>query len=152
MANVEMLRPYVEQKVAELLGVEKVNVDDNGNIPIRSGSAVCFARLLEGPTGPMFRVFSPLLQGVKPTPALLERLNAMNADVPYVRFFHIEDVVYCSTDLVAENMQREEIEHVLSAITFNADQIDDLLKNEFGGERMIEEEHEEKPEDDSGYL
>lgn len=152
MANVEMLRPYVEQKVAELLGVEKVNVDETGNIPIRSGSAVCFARLLEGPTGPMFRVFSPMLKGVKATPALLERLNTMNADVPYVRFFHVEDVVYCSIDVVAENMQREEIEHALSAITFNADQIDDLLKNEFGGERMIEDEPEAKADDGSGYL
>lgn len=153
MADIEMLRPYVEQKIAELLGVERVKVDAEGDIPIRAGSAVCFVRLLNGPTGPMVRIFSPLLGGVEGSPQLLAKLNQLNGAAPYVRFFHVEDAVYCALDLLADNVQREEIGNAINVISVHADQLDDLLKNEFGGRRMIEEDDAAKPaKDQTGYL
>jgi hypothetical protein len=85
MTSIEVLRPYVDQKVAEYLGVEKVQKDDDGDIPIRQGSVAYFVRLLEGPSGPMLRVFSPLLRNVEKKPELLDRLNELNGSTPYVR-------------------------------------------------------------------
>jgi hypothetical protein len=153
MATLEMLRPYVEQKIAEVIGADSVKVDPDGDIPIRSGSAVCFARLIEGPTGPMFRVFSPMLRGIDGSPRLLERLNQLNVGVPYARFFWHDEVIYCAADLLAENIQGEEIANALSAVSIHADKLDDLLKDEFGGERMIEEDETPKPgPGDSAYL
>jgi hypothetical protein len=152
MANAEMLQPYVQQKVAEFLGIEKVSLDPDGDIPIRYGSTVCFARLLEGPGGPMLRVFSPFLRGVKKTTKLLERLNDLNARAPYVRLFWLGDQVFCATDLLAENLQPEEIRNAISAVSFAADALDDPLKKEFGGERMIEEAGAEKPPSATSYL
>jgi hypothetical protein len=153
MATIEMLRPYVEQKIAEVIGADAVTSDPDGDIPIRAGSAVCFARLVEGPSGPMFRVFSPLLRGVKQSRQLLERLNELNVGAPYARFFVLENTVFCASDLLAENIQVEEIANVLGAVSTHADQVDDLLKNEFGGERMIEEDDSPKPRPgDAAYL
>src|SRR3954470_21850688 len=104
MANIEMLRPYVEQQISQIIGVEELRKDADGDIPIRSGSALTFARLLDGPTGPMFRVFSPLLGEVKKSNKLLERLNEINTASPYVKFFWLNDQVLCSMDVSAENL------------------------------------------------
>ena len=153
MANIEMLRPYVEQQVSQLLGVEKLQVDQDGDIPIRSGSSVTFARLLDGPTGPMFRVFSPLLLDIKGSPELLGKLNELNSGAPYVRFFWTNDAVYCAADLKADTLDPGEIKNVLDAVTWHADQFDDALKKEFGGRRMMENEEPPKPAaQDSSYL
>ena len=153
MTTIEMLRPYVAQKVAELLGIEKVKVDPDGDIPIRAGSAVSFARLLDGPTGPLFRVFSPFLLEVKQSPKLLDKLNELNTASPYVRFFWIQDTVYCSTDMKADTLEPEEIQNAIGAVGWHADNFDDLLKGEFGGHRMIEDEELPKPAGkDSTYL
>ena len=152
MTNAEMLRPYVQQKVQEFLGVEQLQVDADGDIPIRQGSSVSFARLLDGPTGPVFRVFSPLLSGITKSTELLERLNDLNAGAPYVRFFWAADHVFCAIDLKADTLEPEEITNAIGAVAWHADNIDDLLKKDFGGTRMVEDETPPKPASDTTYL
>ena len=139
-----MLRPYVEQKVAEYLGIEKVAVDDDGDIPIKAGSAVCYARLFDSSNGPIFRAFAPLLLDVPKSEALLERLNELNGIAHFVRYFWQAEQVFCSVDLPAEDLQPGEIQLALLAVSVGADEYDDELKTAFGGRRMIE--GEPKPE------
>jgi len=143
--NAESLRPYVLQAVASILGLTSVKADDDGDIPIRQGSAICFARLLDGPTGPLLRVFAPMLKNVAKSEALLERLNGLNASAPYLRFFWVEGVIFCAIDLMAENLEKEEIGNALLIVGWFADNLDDILKKDFGGERMVEEEELPKP-------
>lgn len=154
MTTVEILRPYVMEQVASLLGVEQVKLDEQGDIPIRRGSAVVFGRLMEGPSGPMFRLFSPLLGGLDKSPNLMERLNQLNMESPYVRFFWVDEHVYCAMDMLAEELQPKEIGNAIEAMTWNSDRLDDLLKADFGGERMVEESEAPKPptQGDGGYL
>jgi hypothetical protein len=143
--NAEVLRPYVLQAVASVLGLTSVKVDDEGDIPIRQGSAVCYARLLDGPTGPLFRVFAPMLKNVAKSQALLERLNGLNAAAPYLRFFWVDGVIFCAMDLMAENLEKEEIGNALLIVGWFADKLDDMLRKDFGGERMLEEDEIPKP-------
>ena len=145
MATAEMLRPYVEQKIAEYLGIEKVALDADGDIPIKAGSAVCYARLFDSSNGPIFRAFSPLLLDVPKTEALLERLNGLNQTAQYVRFFWQAEQVYCSVDLPAEDLQPSEIHIALLDVSVSADRFDHELKGEFGGRRMLEDEVPPKP-------
>jgi hypothetical protein len=157
MATAEMLRPYIEQKIAAYLGIEKVEVDSDGDIPIRAGSAVCYARLFDGGNGPVFRVFSPLLLDVPKTEPLLERLNELNQTSHYVRFFWQSEQVFCSTDLPAETLRPDHIENSVLAVSWHADRFDDELKAAFGGRRMLEEENPPKPDPKAdakpdGYL
>ena len=146
MANAEMLQPYVEQEIARFLGIDTVTRDEDGDIPIRFGSAVCFARLFDGPAGPIFRVFAPLLGGVDATVDLFARLNQLNLDSVLLRFFWNENVVLCTVDLPAQNLQYSEIADAVGAVAAWADELDDLLKAEFGGQLLAEEE------DDSGQT
>jgi hypothetical protein len=155
VTTVEVLRPYIEQTIAETLGLENVKRDGDGDIPIVSGSVVTFARLIEGPTGPILRLISPLLRDVKKTRPLLEHLNQINGFAPYVTFFWAQNQVFCSMDLLAENLQAKEIENALGAVGWQADHLDDLFQKEFGGQRMIEESEAVKPprqEGGPGYL
>ena len=39
MANADMIRPYVEQQVAAILGIEQLKKDDDGDIPVEIGRA-----------------------------------------------------------------------------------------------------------------
>ncbi len=144
MATVQMLRPYVEKTVAEFLGLENVEIVDDGDILIRAGSAISFAQLLDGPTGPMFRVFSPLLTEVKKSPQLFERLNDLNSASAYIRFFWADDVIYCATEFLAETLQPDDIVNGVGVVSWHADQLDDFLQSEFGGQRMREEEEATK--------
>lgn len=156
MANIEMIRPYVEKKVAEYLGADSVKTNPDGSIPIRFGSTACIVNLVEGPSGPMMRVFSPFIQEVEKTPELLEKLNQLNSTAPYVRFFWLEQSVYCSVDVIATDLETGEIANALSAVAWHADNFDEQLVKEFGGKRVFEEEppkDEKAPEAGTGqYL
>ena len=145
MTNAEMLRPYVAEQVASILGLETVKIDSDGDIPVRHGSAVSFVRVVDGPMGPYLRVFAPVLRSVQKSEALLNRLNELNASSPYVRFFWSNDQIFCSSDTHAEDLQRSEINNALGAVGWHSDNLDDALKNDFGGERMVEEEELAKP-------
>lgn len=155
MANIEMIRPYVEKKIAEYLGIESVKTDPDGDIPIRFGSTVCVVKLLEGPTGPMMRVFSPFIREVQKSTELLEKLNEMNSAAPYVRFFWLEKTVFCAIDVIATDLEKDEIGNALSAVAWHSDNLDEQLIKEFGGKRVFEDADEkEKPAGaaDTSYL
>ena len=159
MTNADMIRPYVEQQVAALLGRDTVMKDEDGDIPVVGGSCVTFISVVDGPNGPMVRFVAPLLHEVQKSPELLERLNQLNVASPYVRFFWVNEQVLCSMDLDAEDIQRDEIGNALSAVSWHADNFDDTLQKDFGGKRMIEPgqmnstaEGNEKPGEAPGYL
>ena len=147
MANADMIRPYVEQQVAAILGIEQLKKDDDGDIPVVSGSCVTFISVVDGPTGPMVRFVAPLLHEVKKSPELLERLNQMNTTSPYVRFFWVDEEVLCAMDIAGEDVQRDEIGNALGAVSWHADNFDDALQKDFGGKRMIEPDEANKAAD-----
>lgn len=137
VASIEVIRPYVEKKVAECLGVDSVKVDADGDIPIRQGSAVSIVRLVDGPGGAMVRVFSPILAEVTKTPELLEHLNQMNTDASYVRFFWAAEQVLCAVDILGEDLQVSELANALRAIALSADNMDDSMMETFGGHQFF---------------
>lgn len=141
MANAEMLRPYIEQTIARFLGLDSVARDADGDIPIRMGSTVCFARLFDGPDGPIFRVFAVLLSGVESSRRLLERLNELNTGGVLLRFFWSEGAVICRADVPAQNLHHTDIAEAVAGVGTTADALDDLLIEEFGASMF--------PDDDS---
>lgn len=63
VTRIEVLRPCVEQTVKAFLGVERLEVLEDGTIPIRAGSTAVNVQLIDGPRGahPLLRVSSPVL-------------------------------------------------------------------------------------------
>lgn len=157
MATADMIRPFVEKAVAQTLGLEKVSVDEDGDIPVSDGTSVTFVRVLDGPVGPIVRFFSPMVSEVKKSPSLLERLNELNINVPYVQFFWVNDQVMCNLDLDAESLQAEEVGKALGAVVWHANRFDEPLQKEFGGRTAIPAEEAQKPPAEgptgpAGYL
>ncbi len=145
MPDAEMIKPYVEQKIGEMLGRDRLDYDEDGDIPIRHGSSVSFVRLFDGPAGPILRVFSPLLGELKVSRKLLARVNELNAGSTLLRFFFAQGTIFCVVDLPAQDLQPGELQQAVSAVAGTADRLDDLLKDDFGGRRMIEEDDAVKP-------
>ena len=146
MAKAEVIQPYLEKLMKELLDVESLIVWDDGTIPVHSGSAGIYIRLIERDDRPLVHISSPLLGGVPSTPALLERLNEINAASVQARVFWTGDQVIAALDLLAEALDREELSVAVDLISGFADHWDTELRAAFGGETSFEEAKPDPPE------
>ncbi len=139
VAKAEVIRPYLEKTMKELLGVDELVVWDDGVIPLRSGSAGVYVRLAEPNNRPLVHVYSPLLGGVPQTPGLLQKLNQINATAYQARVFWVEDQVVVAVDLLAEALDKEELKAAVDLVSGFADRWDTELRAGFGGQTTFEE-------------
>jgi len=139
----EIVWPYVEQVLKEFLGVEKIEVADDGAIPVRAGTAGVFVRLTDG-DHPRLLVYSPMLHAVKKTPELLDKLNELNVLIRFAKCFWQEEQVILATELLAESLDKESIDNALAVVMAAADHFDDELKATFGSETAFPDD--EKPQ------
>jgi hypothetical protein len=135
VTQLEVIRPFVEQAVKEFLGVDELKVMKDGTIPILSGSAAVHVRLVQPGVDerPLLQVFCPLLSGVERSPALMDKLNEMNAGFSFARVFWESDRIIIAMDLLAEQLDKEQVAHACRLVTFAADHWDDELQKGFGG-------------------
>ena len=124
--------------VAQVLEVEQVNQDPDGDIRIRYGSTMCFVRGIEDP--PSVRLFAPMVIDVPRSPALLEDLNDINLNITVGRVAHTpaNEVLY-SLELYGEQLTVEIIRASLDAATTIADHFDHQLQSRFGGKTLYAE-------------
>ena len=144
MAKSDDLRSTVEKMLKEYLGVDKLVTDDEGDYPVRSGSAKYYVRLSEGKPS-IINVYAQILVGVYSSPALYDRINRVNAVIQFGRLFHDGETVFAATELVADTMDPEELAEACKSIADLADTYDDLFKQEFGGQRQFEDETAGEP-------
>jgi Putative bacterial sensory transduction regulator len=124
--------------VAQVLEVEQVSQDPDGDIRIRYGSTMCFVRGIEDP--PSVRLFAPMVIDVPRTPALLEDLNDINLNITVGRVVHTpaNEVLY-SLELYGEQLTVEILRASLDAATTIADHFDHQLQARFGGKTLYAE-------------
>lgn len=125
------LDAQVEWATGQWLGTSDVKKDDDGDIPIRSGSAIMFVRVYDTP--PVVEVFSPVVAGVTDTPDLLRRVNQLTAQLPLVRFAVVKDTLVASLQILGEPFTPEHLQTALDIVGDVADRLDDDLVREFGG-------------------
>lgn len=133
MTRVETVRAHVEALCREYLGVEQLVVDGDGDIPVRSGNTLYYVAVIDGDV-PLVRVYTHLLRGVDETPELLSRLNDVNRGIVSARVFWHERSVIGATEIVAESMDRDELEHACWTVEALRDWAEDL-ESRFGGRR-----------------
>jgi len=134
MTKADVIRPYVEKVMKELLGIDQLLVWDDGTIPIRVGSAGVYVRLAEPNDVALLHVYSPMLRNVAKTSQLLERLNEINASTFTARAFWTDDQVIVAVDLLAETLDKEEVRNAVELVSSFADRYDTELHATFGGE------------------
>jgi len=126
------LRTRVEKALATWLGVPRVVPDQDGDYPIRTGSAICYLRILDG-VPPAISVFSPVLQDVKVTPDLLAAIDDINGRTRYGRVFTAGPVVLVVLEIPAIDLTPAHVAFACQELGALADHLDDALHGRFGG-------------------
>jgi len=117
--------------------VDQLQVDTDGDIGIRAGSAMVFVRVRENP--PLVDVFSPILTEVEPTEELYVKLSELTNRMPIGRLYCAQDTVWASIPVFGRNFQATHLMLAVQVMTGLADELDDRLHGEFGGKRFFGE-------------
>ena len=142
MTRLEILQPFVEKTVAEYLGIEQVQVWEDGTIPIRSGTTIVNVRLVQGedPSRAILQVYSPMLREIQSSPELLAKLNEVNANLMFVRAFWTDQQVILALELLAETLDRDQVAHAVRLVSLAGNFWDSELNRGFGGSTYFAEE------------
>jgi len=112
--------------------------DEDGDIPIRVGSALMFVRAIAG-RPPLVQVFSPIVRDVDLSPPLLDALNEVNCRVLFGRAFWTNREVVVAMEMTAIGIGPEQIAFACVQLGNLADDLDDRLRGRFGGNTVFEE-------------
>ncbi|WIM96502.1 hypothetical protein ACTOB_008705 [Actinoplanes oblitus] len=117
--------------------IDQLQVDADGDIGIRAGSAMVFVRVRDNP--PLVDVFSPILTEVEPTEQLYVKLSELTNRMPIGRLYCAQDTVWASIPVFGRNFQPTHLMLAVQVMTGLADELDDRLHGEFGGKRFFGE-------------
>jgi hypothetical protein len=110
-------------------------VDSDGDIGIRSGSAMVFVRVREQP--PLVEVFSPVLTEVDENQRLYQRLSELTHRMPIGRLYFAGGTVWGGITVFGRDFQSSHLMLAVEVMTGLADELDDRLSREFGGRRFF---------------
>jgi hypothetical protein len=116
---------------------EALQVDSDGDIGIRSGSAMVFVRVRENPA--LVDVFSPVLTDIEASEKLYAKLSELTTKMPIGRLYHANRTVWASVPVFGRDFQATHLMLAVQVMTGLADELDDRLHGEFGGRRFFVE-------------
>jgi hypothetical protein len=142
------------EKVASVIAAmlntapENLPVDNDGDIGIRSGSAMVFVRVRDNP--PLVDVFSPVLSEVDANQQLYVKLAELTHRMPIGRLYCENNTVWASVPVFGRDFQATHLMLAVQVMTGLADELDDRLHGEFGGKRFFVDgdRPDETPKDD----
>jgi hypothetical protein len=134
---VQDLRALVLGAVREGSGNADLGFTRDGDVALRFGSAAVFVRVLDAP--PCVRMFSPVLEDVEADDRLLDRLNELNAEIRFARFFVVEGRIIVGAEMFVAPFVAEHVSRACLQVGTFADEIGGTLQKEFGGRRAFEE-------------
>lgn len=130
--QVEWLRAYVEKLLREEWD-EEPWVDDDGDIPFRSGTAACWVRVHGSRRAMRVEVFAQVVQGVKPTAQLLRELNECNALMVYGWIYETNGSVVVEQSIDVDGLNGRTLRRACNAVGAVADDMGSLLAAMFDG-------------------
>ncbi len=142
--NPAELREAVGDTLRSLLDTDELIVDEDGDIPIRWGSAVVYVRVLD--EIPVIRCFSTVLTDVEPTAELRDAVNDFNRSHPLVKAVWTEHAVVVASELFAVPFVADTFINLLHLLAQTADAVDDELRARFAGRPATH------PSSSAGYL
>ena len=158
-AVADLAKLSLPEKVATVIAAmlqttpENLPVDKDGDIGIRSGSAMVFVRVRDNP--PLVDVFSPVLTGVNGSEALYVKLAELTHRMPIGRLYYTGETVWASVPVMGRDFQATHLMLAVQVMTGLADELDDRLHGEFGGKRFwVESDRaiEAAPDDHTGFY
>jgi hypothetical protein len=153
MSKADMVRAYVESLLEQLVETGRVFPDNDGDYPLKFGSAQYFVLIDPGPhDDPVVRVFATALANVEPSPELYEQLNEINRQLKFTRTFWVREQVLIETEMHWEALSSAGFKGACRNVAVAADYFGPLLASAFGGETAFGNEKGEDYETSVGWY
>jgi hypothetical protein len=134
--NAEELREAVVEALRSFTDLEDPTVDEDGDIPLRYGSALIILRVDD--EAPFVGLVSPLLTGVPTSPEVHEALNELTRSHRQVRFYHATGTVHAAMDLIADPFVPDHLGSALAVMGTLCDETGRELQHRLGGTKAFE--------------
>jgi hypothetical protein len=125
------LEQRVDAYFKNLLEVEEVTRDSDGDIPIRWDDHMVFVRVASDPD--YVRVFSPVLHDLEPTAELMAAVNDINLEIRIARFLVKGGEVLVGADIDDTPAIEGPLSDAYHAVGSLASHYTDVLQARFGG-------------------
>lgn len=130
----ETLEQFVDHTLRAFLGVDQLERDEDGDIPIRSGSSMCYVRVIDADEAPSrVRFICPLIGSAKKSFELFESLNEINRQLILGRVVLDAEQVILEGEILANSLIAEELIWALETMAATADYFDSRLSARYGG-------------------
>jgi hypothetical protein len=144
------LSERVEQALQDFLGLDELIRDPDGDIPIRSGDAMVFVRLLAGRD--FVGVFSPVLLDIDRTAGLIEALNEVNRNIRVARAAVTDHEVIFAAEVEDGPGAEGSVVNAMEAVSSLANSYGDELQSRFGGRTFFQQPATQPDEHTGLYL
>jgi len=141
----EHLDQLVDQALEPFLG-QVPSRDDDGDIPVVSGTAVVFVRTM--PHAPLIRIWAEVAVAVSDPDRAKFEVEVLNRDRPFVKFVLVDDRIVALVHLPASPFTPEHLRQTLAMMCELADEVDDDLAVRVSGRRFLEPD--DRPETEPG--
>jgi hypothetical protein len=129
------LEQLVDQALLQLLG-HLPNRDEDGDIPVVSGTAVVFVRTL--PHAPVIRIWSEVVVEVRDLDRAKFEVQVLNRDRPFAKFVLVDDRIVAQMHVLADPFVPDHLRQTLAMMCGLADEVDDDLAVRVSGRRFLE--------------
>jgi hypothetical protein len=141
MSKTDMVRAYAESLLKQILGVEQVMRDGDGDYPVRFESALYYVRIDSGAHDhPVVQVFAIALAELAPSSELFEELNRINSKLRFARTFWVADQVLIESEMVGEELSLAGFSTACETVGGAADYFGPRLAEKFGGKTAFADE------------
>lgn len=140
-ADAKTLSDFVGAVIKDLLKLQELRRDNDGDIPINTGHSLIFVRTVEVKDQiPYVHIFSPVLRDVPKSPELLETLNEINLGIMFAKFVHTpaQEIVLAS-DVPAMGISPQQVAWATSFMSHVADYYHTQISKRFGGAQWSED-------------
>ncbi len=126
-----MARSHVKELLRAAYRWEQVVVDEDGDVPIRCGTAMVYASVVG--KGRLVRVWSRAVSGVRPTKAVLREVNDANCSTCVARVYAEHSAVWVEGQLPIEGLRPKDLKQLCREVGDLADHLGQLLAAVHGG-------------------
>jgi hypothetical protein len=131
----DVVQSHIEVLMHEYLRTDELQVDCDGDIPVRYHSAVYTVRLAprDNSCQPHVEVYAVVVSDVDADPGLYEALNAINRKLSHARAFWAERKVIIAGELVGTSLDLPALGCVCDEVSMAAHMEGPTLAKTFGG-------------------
>jgi hypothetical protein len=133
------LQQAVIAALREPTGNPDLEPDEEGDIGIRFGGALVWVRVNRA--RPAVDIFSHVVNGAAPTPALLEALNELNRTHCPAAFFATDSTVIATVQIDCDPFSPPVLVRLVGYLGHLVDEVDEDLSARFGGRTAFDDGH-----------